>query len=191
MFRFVLVSFMYLSNTLLDHLPVAMISWSSKPSCPSMDAIPIRNECVAKKPTLLSVYGSRSVFIILLSFAPVRGVPLWNLKSGSCGSLYLHENHFRKSLTGQSSLLFSNTSTTVAAALRLSLGHLRRTCKVSCLLFELTVRSSPSKVKLGTNVDSAFDKISCIRNAPAKARVATAQISSLSCSAYVLLCVSF
>jgi hypothetical protein len=31
----------------------------------------------------------------------------------------LHENHFRKALTGQSSLLFSNTSTTVAAALRL------------------------------------------------------------------------
>ena len=55
MFLLVLASFMYLSNTRLDHLPVVIISWSSKPACPSMVAMPIRNEWVAKNPMDLSV----------------------------------------------------------------------------------------------------------------------------------------
>jgi hypothetical protein len=78
-------------------------------------------------------------------------------------------------------------STIVGAAVLLSLGQLSLMCKTSCPASEDQEMWSVSRVKFGSKVDSVFDKISCIRNAPANAIVETAQIRALSGSAKELV----
>ncbi len=73
-------------------------------------------------------------------------------------------------------------STTVGAVDLDSLGHLRQMCKVMLpFLSVLQVTSFVSKVKFGSKVDSNFASNSPMRNAPANAIVATAQIRRLLC----------
>ncbi len=63
-----------------------------------------------------------------------------------------------------------------------SLGHLSLTCKFFFPATTVHDTSSVSNVKSGSKVDSLLARISCMRNAPAKAKVETDQMSNLSCS---------